>query len=50
MDVQEVENLTQKVKDGTATPEEQLALLNHMNKGVEELKDFIKELKAEEAK
>ena len=49
MDIQEVENWTQKVKDGTATSEEQLSLLRAMNKGVEELTDFIKQLKAEQA-
>lgn len=47
MDIQEVENLTQKVKDGTATQEEQLALLKHLNKGVDEMRDIIKEVTTE---
>ena len=47
MDIQEVEKLTQKLKSGEATQEEQLALLKHMNKGVEELTGLIKQLKSE---
>jgi hypothetical protein len=47
MNTQEVENLTQKVKDGLATQEEQLALIKHLNKGVDEMRDIIREVNTE---
>jgi hypothetical protein len=44
MSADELKVLTEKVKKGTATSEEELVLLKFLNKGVEEMRSFIKEV------
>ena len=44
MKLEEVKALAEKVKSGTATAQEELALLQFLNKGVEEMRVFIKEV------
>lgn len=36
--------ISDKVKSGTSTQEEELALLEHLNKGMDEFRDFIREI------
>jgi len=50
MEIEEVKKLAGKVKDGTSTQEEELALLKFLNQGVEELRSFIKDVMVEEKK
>jgi hypothetical protein len=47
MDQKEIEALAQKIKDETSTPEEELKLLKFLNKGVEEMRSFIKQVMSE---
>lgn len=44
MEPKDLYDLAQKVKSGTATLEEELALLKELNSGVETLREFIKEV------
>ena len=49
MDIQnitqeEVKDIINKIKNDIATPEEELALLKFLNKGVDEMRAFIKEV------
>lgn len=46
MTEEEIQFIGDKVKAGTATPEEELALLKFLNQGVEEIQAFIKEIMA----
>lgn len=39
-----IKNLAQKVKDGESTQEEELALLKYLNEGVEQMREFVKEV------
>ncbi len=48
MTPEQIAVLAQKVKEGTSTQEEELALLKFLNKGVDEMKVFIKEVTKEE--
>jgi len=50
MDTEKTKELADKVKNGTATQEEELALLKYLNQGVEELRTFIKNVMVEEKK
>ncbi len=45
---EEIKIITNKVKNDEASPEEELALLQFLNKGVEEMRQFIKEIAKEE--
>lgn len=45
---EEVLALADKVKNGTVTAEEELALLKFTNQGIEELRDYVKNLSVEE--
>lgn len=42
MTEEEINVLSQKIKDGTSTPEEELTLLKFLNQGVDEMRAFIK--------
>ncbi|MBP6912967.1 MAG: hypothetical protein KBB86_03480 [Candidatus Pacebacteria bacterium] len=44
MTIDEVKELAQKVKDGNSTQEEELALLKYLNEGVEQMREFVKEV------
>ena len=44
MEPEKVKELAEKVKNNTATQEEELALLKFLNQGVDELRIFIKEI------
>ena len=48
MTPEQIAVLAQKVKEGTTTQEEELELLKFLNKGVEEMRVFIKEVMKEE--
>jgi hypothetical protein len=48
MELREVKLLAEKVKEGVATPEEELQLLKYLNKGVEEMRMVIKEIATKE--
>ncbi len=50
MDPEKVKELAEKVKNGTSTQEEELALLKFLNQGVDELRVFIKNVMVEEKK
>ena len=50
MDIEKVKELADKVKNGTATAEEELDLLKYMNQGIEEFRAFIKNVVVEEKK
>jgi hypothetical protein len=43
MDPAQAKELAEKMKDGRATPEEELSLLVFLNQGVSTLREFIKE-------
>ncbi len=45
---EEIKIITNKVKNDEASPEEELALLQFLNKGVEEMRQFVKEITKEE--
>ncbi|MEK7227839.1 MAG: hypothetical protein AAB681_00600 [Patescibacteria group bacterium] len=47
MKPEEVKALAEKVKNSTATVQEELALLQFLNKGVEEMRAFIKDITTE---
>ncbi|MES2023247.1 MAG: hypothetical protein V4439_01040 [Patescibacteria group bacterium] len=46
---EEIKNLTQKVKDGTATPEEELSFLQILNESLEGLQAIITQAKLAKA-
>jgi hypothetical protein len=48
MDTDKVKELSEKVKNGTATSAEELELFQLLNQGVEELRESIKEVMVEE--
>jgi len=50
MDPEKVKELAEKVKNETATQEEELELLKFLNQGVDELRAFIKNITVEEKK
>ena len=47
---EEIAVLANKVKDGTSTPQEELALLQYLNQGVEEMRTFVKQVMTSEPK
>ena len=47
MDPEKLKALAIKVKEGTSTSEEELALLKFLNQGVGELRTFIKDVMEE---
>jgi len=50
MEPEKVKELAEKVKNNTATQEEELALLKFLNQGVDEFRAFIKDVMVEEKK
>ena len=48
MEPEKVKELAEKVKNNTATQEEELALLKFLNQGIDELRAFVKEVMVEE--
>ncbi len=47
MTPEEMKVLADKLNDGTSTQEEELALLQELNKGIDELKSFVKMVASE---
>jgi len=45
---EEATAIATKINDGTSTQEEELALLQFLNQGVEELRGFVKEVMTSE--
>jgi hypothetical protein len=50
MDEEKIKELADKIKNGTATQEEELVLLKYANQGIEELTALISNIKVEEKK
>lgn len=50
MTPEQISILGKKVKDGSATPEEELLLLQSLNSGVTTLRELLKELEEEKIK
>lgn len=48
MTSEEVKGIAEKINNNTATQEEELALLKFLNKGVDEMRTFIKEVTTKE--
>jgi len=48
MEPEKVKELAEKVKNNTATQEEELSLLKFLNQGVNELRAFVKNIMVEE--
>jgi hypothetical protein len=50
MDSEKTRELAEKIKKGTATQEEKLQLLKLINKGIEEVRGYVKDVTTEEKK
>ena len=48
MTPEQVKEITEKIKNDTSTPEEEIALLEFLNEGVDKLRAFVKDLMVEE--
>lgn len=50
MDSETIKELAEKVKNNTASSEEELMLFKFINQGIDELREFVKELTIEKKK
>ena len=48
MTPEQVKEITENIKNDTSTPEEEIALLEFLNEGVDKLRAFVKDLMVEE--